>query len=104
MERWLLLAQEVPGVTLHAVLQPSLDDPGALTLVAQVQRQAVNGLITADNRAFRQTGPVEGLVVVDLNSFTQLGEQTELSIYHTDGNTQNFRSGLHHVLCRRIRA
>ncbi len=90
MERWLLLAQEVPGVTLHAVLQPSLDDPGALTLVAQVQRQAVNGLITADNRAFRQTGPVEGLVVVDLNSFSQFGEQTELSVYHTDGNTQNF--------------
>jgi len=34
LERYLLLAQEVPGVTLHAVLQPSADDPGALTLVA----------------------------------------------------------------------
>ncbi len=90
MERWLLLAQDVPGVSLHAVLQPAADDPGALTLVAQVQRQAVNGLLTVDNRAFRQTGPEEGLLIVDLNSVTQLGERTEVSIYHTNGNTQNF--------------
>ena len=90
LERWLLLAQDVPGVTLHAVLQPAADDPGALTLVAQVSRQAVNGLLTVDNRAFRQTGPQEGLMVFDLNSLTQFGEKTEASIYHTNGNTQNF--------------
>jgi hemolysin activation/secretion protein len=90
MERWLLLAQDVPGVTLHAVLKPSADDPGALTLVAQVSRQAVNGLLTVDNRGFRQTGPQQGLLVFDANSFTQFGERTEASIYHTNGNTQNF--------------
>ena len=90
LERWLLLAQDVPGVTLQAVLRPSADDPGALTLVAQVSRQAVNGLLTVDNRAFRQTGPQEGLMVFDLNSVTQFGEKTEASIYHTNGNTQNF--------------
>jgi hemolysin activation/secretion protein len=90
MERWLLLAQDVPGVTLHTVLRPSADDPGALTLVAQVSRQAVNGLLSVDNRGFRQTGPQEGLLVLDANSFTQFGERTEASIYHTNGNTQNF--------------
>ncbi len=90
LERWLLLAQDVPGVTVHAVLRPSPDDPGALTLVAQVSRQPVNGLLAIDNRANRLTGPVEGLLLFDLNSFTQFGERTELSIFHTDGNTQNF--------------
>lgn len=90
LERWLLLAQDVPGVTVRAVLSPSADDPGALTLVAQVSRQLANGLLTADNRAFRLTGPEQGLAVLDLNSFTQFGERTELSIYHTNGNTQNF--------------
>ncbi len=90
LERWLLLAQDIPGVSVHAVLQPSDTDPGALTLVAQVQRQAVNGLLTVDNRAFRQTGPEQGLAIVDINSFTQFGEKTELSVYHTNGNTQNF--------------
>lgn len=90
LERWLLLAQDVPGVTVRAVLRPAVDDPGALTLVAQVSRQPVNGLLTADNRAFRLTGPVQSLAVVNLNSFTQLGERTEATFYHTEGNTQNF--------------
>lgn len=90
IERWLLLAQDVPGITLNAVLQPSLGEPGALTLVAQVRRQKFNGLLTADNRAFRLTGPIESLLVLDANSFTQFGERTEISLYHTDANTQNF--------------
>lgn len=90
LERWLLLAQDVPGVTVHAVLRPSTDDPGALTLIAQVSRQVADGLLTADNRAFPLTGPEEVLGVLDANSFTQLGERTEVSIYHTNGNTQNF--------------
>lgn len=90
LERWLLLAQDVPGVTLQAILRPSTDDPGALTLVAQVSRQAVGGLLTVDNRAFRLTGPEQGLLVIEGNSFTQLGERTQVSLYHTNGNTQNF--------------
>lgn len=90
LERWLLLAQDVPGVAVRAVLRPAADDPGALTLVAQVSRQAFNGLLTADNRASRLTGPVQSLAVLSANAFTQLGERTEASIYHTEGNTQNF--------------
>jgi hemolysin activation/secretion protein len=89
LERWLLLAQDVPGVTVRAVLRPS-EEPGALTLIAQVSRQAASGLLTVDNRGFRNTGPIEALSVLDLNSFTSLGEKSEFSIYHTDGNTQNF--------------
>ncbi len=90
LERWLLLAQQVPGVSLQAVLQSDNGDPGALTLVAEVSRQTVSGLVTADNRSFDESGPVEGLAVLDINSLTSLGEQTELSLYHTSGNTNNF--------------
>jgi len=90
LERYLLLAQDVPGVTLHAILQPSADDPGALNLIAQVSRQAVSGLASFDNRAFVQTGPIEGLGVLDFNSFTELGEKTEGTFYHTFPNSQNF--------------
>lgn len=93
LERWLLLANDVPGVTVQSVLRPSVTDPGALTLVAQVSRRPVSGLITADNRAFQLTGPQEGLAILDLNSFTQFGELTELSFYHTSGNTQNYGQG-----------
>src|SRR5580698_8522398 len=90
LERYLLLAQDVPGVTLHAVLQPSNDEPGALTLVAQVSRQAVSGLVATDNRASPLTGPIETLAGMALNSFTSYGEKTEVSIYHAWPNSQTF--------------
>ena len=50
----------------------------------------MSGQISADNRAFRQTGPEELLALTDFNSFTSLGERTELSIYHTFDNTNTF--------------
>jgi hemolysin activation/secretion protein len=90
LERYLLLAQDVPGVTLRAVLEPSSDTPGALDLIAQVSRQPVSGLATMDNRAFTETGPIEFLGVIDTNSFSEFVEKTELSYYHTFPNSQNF--------------
>ena len=93
LERYLLLATDVPGVTLRSVLRPSADDPAAVTLIAQVSRKAFDGLVTADNRAFRQTGPEQFLAVGTANSFTQFGERTEFSILHSFNNTQTFGQG-----------
>ena len=90
LERYLLLAQDVPGVTLHAVLQPVPGEPGALNLIAEVSRAAVSGLATTDNYASRYTGPIESLLVMDGNSFTSLGDRTEVSLYHTWPDSQNF--------------
>jgi hemolysin activation/secretion protein len=90
LERYLLLAQDVPGVTLHAVLEPSSDEPGALNLIAQVSRAKLSGLATIDNRAFNETGPLEGLGALDLNSFSEFGERTEFTFYHTFPNSENF--------------
>ena len=90
LERYLLLAQDVPGVTLHAVLQPVPGEPGALNLIAEVSRAAVSGLATTDNYSSRYTGPIESLLVLDANSFTSLGEQTEVSLYHTWPDSQTF--------------
>ena len=104
LERALLLASDVPGLTVRGIINPSADDPGALTLVAQVTRQAVSGQISADNRAFRQTGPEELLAVADFNSFTSLGERTEVSIYHTFDNTNTFGQASEGVLPGRLRA
>ena len=90
LERYLLLAQDLPGVRLHAVLEPSTGEPGALNLIAQVERTPVSGLATIDNRAFNQIGPIESLAVVDFDSFSQYGEKTEISYYHAFPNSQNF--------------
>jgi hemolysin activation/secretion protein len=83
LERYLLLAQDIPGVAVQSVLRPSDTDPGALTLVAQVRHTPVSGLFTADNRAFRKTGPDQGLAVVRLDGMTSLGERTELAFFRS---------------------
>jgi hemolysin activation/secretion protein len=90
LERYLLLAQDVPGVSLRAVLEPASDTPGALNLIAQVSRQNISGLATVDNRAFDQTGPIEALGVLDFNSFSEFGEKTEISYYHSFPNSHNY--------------
>jgi hemolysin activation/secretion protein len=90
LERWLLLAQDVPGVAMSTVLEPSKDDPGALTLVAQVSLKHVSGLASLDNRAFDLTGPIEFLGIVDLNSLTSWGDKTEFAFFQAFPNSQNF--------------
>jgi hemolysin activation/secretion protein len=90
LERYLLLAQDVPGVTVSTVLEPSKADPGALTIVAQVSLKHVAAQISADNRAFDLTGPNEALGILSLSGFTSWGDKTELSFFHSFPNSQNF--------------
>ena len=83
LERALLLAQDVPGVSLQTVLRPSESEPGALTLVARVVRSALSGYIAADNRSDRTTGPEQALAVLGVNSMSAFGERTEFSLFRS---------------------
>jgi hemolysin activation/secretion protein len=90
LERWLLLAQDVPGVTLRTVLRPSSGDPGALSLVAQVSRRPFSGLATADNLGYKGTGPEQFLGSISANSFSQYGEHTDATFFYTARSTELF--------------
>jgi hemolysin activation/secretion protein len=90
LERALLLISDIPGVSVQGVLQPIADRPGALRLVLQLDRQPFSGLVTADNRGFRRTGPIQSLAVLQANSFTEFGERTEVSLYGTEALSQRF--------------
>jgi hemolysin activation/secretion protein len=90
LERWLLLAQDVPGITLRTVLRPSAGDPGALSLVAQVSRKSVSGILTADNRGYKGTGPEQILASLSANSFTEYGEHTDATFFYTARYTELF--------------
>lgn len=90
LERWLLLAEDIPGVSVRTIIRPAGTTPGALTIVAQLSRQIVSGFVNADNRAFRRTGPQEALAAAQLNSLTALGERTEFSFYYANGMTAIF--------------
>jgi hemolysin activation/secretion protein len=90
LERALLLASDVPGVTVRGVLQPIQGEPGALRLVAQVRRSVVSGYLNVDNRAYQLTGPWQALFIAGVNSLTEFGERTEVSVYGSEGGTQWF--------------
>jgi hemolysin activation/secretion protein len=83
VERYALLAQNIPGLTLRTVLRPSKDEPGAAELIAQVTLKRLDFLVTDDNRGSRYAGPNQLLAGVTLNSMTSLGERTELLVYDT---------------------
>ncbi|HEX7966603.1 MAG TPA: ShlB/FhaC/HecB family hemolysin secretion/activation protein [Stellaceae bacterium] len=88
IERALLLAQDVPGVSVRAVLRPGAGEAGAVELVGQVGRKPFGGFLQYDNRASNFAGPNELLVGGYANSFTSAGERTEIILYDTPFNKE----------------
>jgi hemolysin activation/secretion protein len=88
IERALLLAQDVPGVSVRAVLRPGTGEAGAVELIGQVGRKPFGGFVQYDNRAAPFAGPNELLVGAQANSFTSTGERTEVILYDTPFNRE----------------
>jgi len=88
VERALLLSQDVPGISIRAVLRPGSGEPGAVDLIAQVGRKPFDGFVQVDNRASPFAGPWEMLVGASANSFTSFGERSEAIIYDTPFNDE----------------
>jgi len=83
LERYLLLVQDIPGVSVRAVLRRAAE-PGAVELVAQLSRKPVSILAQYDNLGSNQTGGAnEMLLRGSTNSFTQFGEQFEAIFFNT---------------------
>lgn len=67
LERYILLANDIPGVTASAVLQAS-DEPGATDLTIVVSQEKTRLYASANNRGSRFNGPVQGQMGVDIHS------------------------------------
>lgn len=78
LERYLLLIQDLPGVTARAVLRPSATVPGASDVVISVSEKKVDGSVSADNRSTRYLGPYEGGVTANLNNLLGVYDRTQL--------------------------
>jgi hemolysin activation/secretion protein len=89
LERYLLLAQDIPGVSVRAVLRRS-SEPGAVELVAQLSRKPVSAFAQYDNLGSNEAGPNEMLLRGATNSFTRFGEQLEAIFYNTFNREQLF--------------
>ena len=89
LERYLLLVQDIPGVSARAVLRRATE-PGAVELVAQLSRKPVSVLAQYDNLGSNEAGPNEMLLRGATNSFTRFGEQFEAIFFNTFNREELF--------------
>lgn len=85
LERYLLLANDLAGVKVTAVLRPSKSTRGATVLVAKVRRTPFAGGASIDNRSSDFTGPWGSSVSASANSLFGTGEQLGLTLSEAAG-------------------
>jgi hemolysin activation/secretion protein len=79
LERYLLLAGDLPGLKFKNSLKPSATKPGAATMVVEVERKLVDALARFDNRGTQERGPLEYLASATFNNLMHMHEALTLS-------------------------
>ncbi len=74
LERYLLLAGDLPGLHFSSSLKPSKTNEGAATLVVTVTRKPVDLYGRYDNRGTPQRGPREVLLGANINNLLRMNE------------------------------
>ncbi|MYG52870.1 MAG: ShlB/FhaC/HecB family hemolysin secretion/activation protein, partial [Rhodospirillaceae bacterium] len=70
LERYLLLIDDLPGLSSKAVLRPAKDTPGAADLVILVEHDGIDAFARLDNRGTKFNGPGRLWLGAGLNSLT----------------------------------
>lgn len=78
LERYVLLVNDLPGVTADAAIRPSGKGAGAVELVLRVSQSRFDGAVSADNRGSKAIGPVQLWASVNGNSLLGFDEQTSV--------------------------
>ena len=91
LERYLLLANDLPGVSVRSVLSASPVEPGAADLTLVVDEQRVEGFIAADNRGTRYIGPVRSTIGATVNNPTGNNESISIVAATTPEDTSELR-------------
>ncbi len=79
MERYLRLANEIPGVQVKAVLEPSKTETGASDLSLAVEEKIINASLSYDNYGTLYIGPLQLTATTSLNSIFRSGDSTRLT-------------------------
>ncbi len=76
MERYVLLADDLPGVAVKTVLEAAPDTPGASQLTLTLERTPFDGSLSLDNRGTRSVGPMQATGLVNIEDQFGLFERT----------------------------
>jgi hemolysin activation/secretion protein len=80
LERYTLLANDLPGVKAQVVLKPSADQSGAATLVMDLQQRRYDGMVSLDNYGTEAVGPDQFMAEGSVNSLFGLYDRTTLRV------------------------
>lgn len=75
LERYVLLANDLPGVSAQAVIDRSSAGPGAVKVIFAVERKRTDLVVGVNNRGSRALGPGRLQVSAALNGFALSGDQ-----------------------------
>jgi hemolysin activation/secretion protein len=76
MDKYLRLANEIPGVQVKAILEPSKTQLGASDLNLAVQEQMANASLSYDNYGTLYIGPLQVTANASINSIFRSGDST----------------------------
>lgn len=83
VERYLLLANDIPGYTVQSNFRRSSTAVGGAQMVITAQRKPFDGYVTIDNYGSHYLGPTSIIGGLSANSFTPFGERTSLTALTT---------------------
>jgi hemolysin activation/secretion protein len=92
LERYLLLAGDLAGVTARGVLTPSATVPGASDLAIVIEHKGFDGFAQIDNRGSRFIGPWLFVFGGQINSLAGLYEQVSL-VFATSWEPEELQYG-----------
>lgn len=83
LERAALLSNDLAGVRLSVVVQPSASVEGAATLTLLVDQKPLGAAVGADNRLRSEFGREEAYATAGVHSLLSVGDRAELSFRHS---------------------
>ena len=78
LERYLLLAGDLPGVKVSTVLSADPQDPNGTVLFVDVKEKLYDGYGRVSRRSSRFVGPYQGDAAASVNNVTGFGERTQV--------------------------
>lgn len=97
LERYLLLANDLPGLSFQSNLRASETNPGASTLYLEVEHDAFEASISADNHGTEASGPYQGVLSARFNNAFGLHESISAGYAIAGPNFNSTKPELHYV-------
>ncbi len=98
MERYLLLANDLPGLTFQSHLKASTTNVGASTMVISLKEKLIDASVSVDNRGTDGSGPIQVDAKVGVNNALGLHERVEVRyVTAGTGDDPTARPELHYI-------